>query len=760
MSVETLLAELDPEQRKAATAEFNAVVTAGAGSGKTKVLASRYAWLVMEKGCRVDQILTLTFTNKAVNEMYSRIYTLLAEQQDNPRAREAVGEFYQAHILTLDAFSAGIARTAAPRYGISPDFASDTQAVRELALEAALPFVLAHRDNEALQILMANRKIRTVAEELFAETVLRYSPISRPLDYKTFILRQHEEILEQWCRKSAEVQDLTVFIGEELDRVSKKTGSLYEKLRDLFQTPPDSPDIKPLLGDSDTASLRRELAAYFAWLHALKSVSLSGKHADEFIPIKDSIKALRGKKSRAGLYGELGSLANIALQSGIAEAVFPLVEEFQQQFNRQKRESGLLTFNDIAHLAVDALAQYPDIRQVYKDTFRYVMVDEFQDNNGLQRDLIFLLAENPGRSAQGIPGPEEIRDNMMFFVGDEKQSIYRFRGADVSVFRSLAKTLGTGDGGGTLNLSRNYRSKPVLIDAFNRIFGPADNGPEALSRGSVFLREDGDLPLFEAAYHRVYAPGGSPGEDPGEAPLEKSLQPQVHFCFLDKGQIPKDDPQGLSAYELEAACIAAKIRELVDSGYMVRERDPDGVRERPCVYGDFAVLQRSYSHQHILENQCKNFGIPFNAEKPAGIFSDAPVNDLLMFLRLLVYPGDRLAYGALIRSPFMRLSDLTLSVCLLSDSAVPFDEALEEVIPPEDRELFSMARSRYRALAEDARTLPVAELLTKLWYDEGYRYETTWSPASQIYGELFDLVFELARETTAGAKAWRNFWIT
>jgi len=139
MSVETLLADLDPEQRKAATAGFNAVVTAGAGSGKTKVLASRYAWLVMEKGFTVDEILSLTFTNKAVNEMYSRIYALLAEQRDNRRAREAVNEFHKAHILTLDSFSAAVARTASSRYGISPDFTSDTSGVRELAMEAAPP---------------------------------------------------------------------------------------------------------------------------------------------------------------------------------------------------------------------------------------------------------------------------------------------------------------------------------------------------------------------------------------------------------------------------------------------------------------------------------------------------------------------------------------------------------------------------------------------------------------------------------------------
>ncbi|MDR2741321.1 MAG: UvrD-helicase domain-containing protein [Treponema sp.] len=756
MSAENLLTGLDPEQQKAATAEYNTVVTAGAGSGKTKVLASRYAWLVMEKGCKVDEILTLTFTNKAVNEMYSRIYAFLADRRDNERARKGIEEFHKARILTMDAFSAAVARTASSRYGISPDFTSDNQGVRELAMDTALPFVLAHRDNPALQAIIADRKIRIVAEELFADTVLRHSPISRPPDFGGFILRQHEEILRQWNSKTAEAAGIVSVIREELGGVTKKTIKLYTVLQDLFKIPPpEKPDIAPLLENTGSnAAVRRNITEYFSWLNRLQSVNLNVGGSREFAVITESIKELRE------LYEAIGSFANTALQSRVTAEIFLLAEEFQRQFNKQKRAAGILTFDDIACLAVDALSEHPDIRQVYKDTCKAVMVDEFQDNNSLQRDLIFLLAENLDRNAAGIPAPGELREDVMFFVGDEKQSIYRFRGADVSVFRSLARSLVHDGkdipetGTGVLKLARNYRSTPRLIDAFNRIFGglvPKSAG--ATERDAVFLPDNEELPDFEAAYHRVYAPDNVPEENAGE----DRQNPLVHFCFLDKGRLSRDDPKELTDYELEAAYIAERIRKMVDSGCQVRERGSGGVRQRPCRYSDFAILQRSYAHQSSLERQFKNFGVPFTAERPAGIFSDAPVNDLLMFLRLLAYPEDRLAYGALIRSPFMRLSDLTLSVCLLNGSTVPFDEALEGEIPPEDRELYRLARKRYRALAEDARVLPVTELLTRLWYGEGYRYETIWSEASQIYGELFDLFFEAARSMDSRGKSLAEF---
>jgi ATP-dependent helicase/nuclease subunit A len=768
MADDRILLELDPEQREAAAAKTNVVVAAGAGSGKTKVLAARYAWLVMEGKYRVGEILTLTFTNKAVNAMYSRIYGLLTEHQDNPEACRGIRDFHTAQISTLDSFCARIARTAARRYGISPDFITNDGGVRQLARDAALPFVLNHRDNPALQLLMADRKIRILAEELFAASVVAYSSISNPLDFAAFKQAQGKELLQQWEQKIGELQNLVTNARQELEGLPKKTGVFYLRFKEALDKPlPQAPDIRGLLkkngflaenseaGEREEEPIRREIALYFAYLQGIKTLPLTGGNGTEFIPFKETFTGFKDR-----LYGELESLANMVLQSGVIAGVFPLMEEFQEQFNRQKREAGMLSFRDIAHLAVDALARYPDIRKVYKDMFRAIMIDEFQDNNRLQRDLIFLLAEKPEQMEPGIPQAADLCPDKLFFVGDEKQSIYRFRGADVSVFRGLARTLSGGFGEGrSLNLIHNYRSAPGLIAAFNFIFGgllpdppPGDDGAGPALPG-VFLPAEGEVPDFEAVYHRVYP---SPSRDMAPAePASPRTEPVVSFCFLDKDRMPRDDPYGLSSQDLEAAFIADRIRDMVDSGFPIEQREAGIVKKRPCAYGDFAVLQRSYTHQIALEKQFKAFNIPFTADKPAGLFTDAPINDLYNLLRLLVYPADRIAYAALIRSPFMRLSDLTLSVCMLHEGA-PFDEALDSRIPPEELARYQEGRRRYQALAEAARTMSLTGLVTKLWYEEGYRYETSWSAASQIYGELFDLFFELARineiqgETLAG----------
>ncbi|MDR3160821.1 MAG: UvrD-helicase domain-containing protein [Spirochaetaceae bacterium] len=732
---------LDPDQRAATEVRSNAVVTAGAGSGKTSVLAARYAWLVMERGFPVERILTLTFTNKAVNEMYSRIYRLLSEQADNPLARTAVRDFHKARISTLDSFCAAVARLAAPRFGIAPDFKSDNGRLRELALEAAVPFVLDHRENPALQVLLADRRIKTVAEELFAKTVLEYSPISSPLDFNVLRDRQRREILEQWQFKTRDAAICTGEIERDLGELGGNSSATCQKLARVFQGEiPEAPGIAPLLeGAGDGKPLREGMARYFRFLASLCAINIPW-NAKALVLIREN--QLHLKKV---LHRELRSIANAALQWEIVQGVFPLVEEFQRSFNRKKRETGLLTFHDVAVLALDTLSRYPDIRRIYKDETDAVMIDEFQDNNSLQRDLIFLLAEKPERTAVGLPGPDELCPDKMFFVGDEKQSIYRFRGADVSVFRSL------GDNGAlssSLNLGYNYRSSPALVAAFNYLFGglsphsPPEGSPEA---PGVFLPDRREIPAYEARYTRLKTPGPAGG---GEGvPL--------HFCFLDEGRIlPPGDPEWLSPYDLEAAFIAATIRKLVDSGYPIRNRREGG--QRPCTYGDVAILQRSTSHQNSLERSCKDFGIPCNAENPRGLFSDGPINDMYAFLRLMVYPEDRTSYAAVIRSPFARLSDLVMTHCLLS-SAPPFDPSLEGLLPEADRDRFRQAASFYRDMAEAARTLSSAELVTRLWYGAGYRYETLWSPEAQHYGELYDYFFELARRCDGAGKTPAEF---
>ncbi|MCL2373994.1 MAG: UvrD-helicase domain-containing protein, partial [Treponema sp.] len=703
----------------------------------------------------------------AVGEMYRRIHDYLMDQAGagingtnsiNQNAANALGNFHKARISTLDSFSANIARTAASRYGISPDFSSDDTALRDLAKEAALRFVLDNRKDPGIRTLLADHKIRKIAEEIFAQIVLRHGSISRPLNLDEMISSQKDEIIKIWHKNTNLIKEITGKIIEALHTLAgiKKSINFTKSLEEiLFASPPPlPPDIAPIFAenidwntDLSLSEIRQQIKKYFDYYSMLMAIRAPGIYGDDYAPLVEYFRLLKGRNGN-GLYHILESVANYALNFDLCSGIFDLIKEFQDKFNAKKRASSFLSFNDIARLAVDALKDHPDIRNSYKDSTRMIMVDEFQDNNALQRDLIFLLAENPERIEKGNPAPAELEKNRMFFVGDEKQSIYRFRGADVAVFRSLSRTIGSqdfsgGDGGGSFALTHNYRSQPGLIAAFNHIFS------------NVFLPSDSEIPDYEAAYDYILAPEKIDENPIDEAQTEQ--KPLAHFCFLNKEELSDDDTDGIKSHDLEAAFIAGKIRDMVQKKEKIPKRTGQKTEWVECAWGDFAVLERSYAHQNTLEKYFREFGIPYNTDRPSGLFNDAPILDLRAYLRLLVYPEDRIAYAALIRSPFVRLSDLSLAACLLSEHKEPFAEENEPIIPKDDIALYRRAKERYKYLREISRTLTATELITKLWFEEGYRYETLWAESAQVYEGLFDLFFSLASESDARGKSLAEF---
>jgi len=721
--------ELDDEQRVAATAENDAVVSAGAGSGKTRVLAARYGWLVMTGRCKVEQILTITFTNKAANEMYRRIYSLLSENAPhNEYARAAIENFHKAHISTLDSFCGAVARAVCRRFGISPDFESNDGRVRELARSLALRFVLDKRNNPALQQLIAENKMRFIADELFVQPVLYHSTISRPLDFTYFEKLQRAEIFFRWKDFTGMADDQISLIRENQSDVPPKT-ALADHLNAVLPNTVRAPGIEDLfakdLAADGRSKARDSVAAYMGFLADLVGfIFRSSKKSEAVQIIKEAADQLKE------IYEKLLALANHALQWDIVTAVFPLIDEYQTLLNTKKREGGILTFTDIAHLAVDGLSQYPDIRRMYQDSFRMIMIDEFQDNNSLQRDLVDLLSD-----------PAKV-----FYVGDEKQSIYRFRGADVSVFRGL-----TNHAECKLSLNRNYRSHPALIAAFNRIFGGYRAEADPAPAKGVFSPDGIQVEDFEANYRWIK----SRNQTGAESKKNNSGHDEhrLHFAFFDKGCLEGSD-DGLRAEDYEARYIAQTIKTLVSGGKLIEDKDSG--ETRPCTYGDFAVLQRSHTHQRALERAFKLFGVPFGADRPAALFDDAPVNDMWAFLKLLVYPDDRITYGALLRSPFVRLSEDAFALCMLEGRGI-FDPSLDEKLPPADCRRYQEARQLYTELLQDARDLPVSSLITKLWYKQGYRHEALWSASTQVYLNLYDLFFEQARTIEDQGKGLVDF---
>jgi ATP-dependent helicase/nuclease subunit A len=739
MAENTPLKKLNPEQEKAAYWEDNAVVAAGAGSGKTSVLASRYLWLVTEKAYAVEEILTLTFTRKAAAEMYQRIHAALAAEAlaagdtgrtRRERARAALDDFFHARIQTLDSYSAYIVKQAATRYGIPPDFTVDEDRCRQLAEEEALPFLISRRNHPALERLYRTKKPADIGRDLFAAAAFKYSHIDEPPSYMGETLKRFEKIRAEWEERRPGILSLL----EELSALAEAGGGedkflalilpLTEKFRAnpaLFPGPEELGDYFSVLAEkpggdcvnlAETHPLRERLIRCLDLLDKICRTSMSSGKRDS--RVKEICRELR-----AG-FREFSSLLVFCVQGGIILSLMALLDEFQRFYLDKKRAEGILSFTDIARLARTILRDHPDIRYNEKTAFKAIMIDEFQDNNSLQKELLFLLAEKTGRMEREIPPATEILPGKLFFVGDEKQSIYRFRGADVSVFRHLKNELAAED----LALRINYRSSPDLIAAFNDLF----------REGGVFL--SGEKPPYEADY----SPLSAHRKDPGS----------IGVYILDRdskagggeGEDEEGEEQGESFEddENEAVFAVEKIRDL-----LAKTGEGGNPRYRP---EDIAILFRTRAPQRVFEKHLRLLGIPYAGEGLCGFFADGPVNDLAALLRLISYPLDTEAYAVSLRSPFAGLSLAGLAICLSEFNAsrenggtpVPFSDTTPLLEEP-DRRAYEQGRDLYRRAREKAAVLSIGELVSELWYREGYRYETEWNPQTGAYRELFDYLY-------------------
>ncbi|TVR57670.1 MAG: hypothetical protein EA426_11880 [Spirochaetaceae bacterium] len=687
-------AGLDDEQLAAVMCDPNAVVTAGAGSGKTTVLTARYLRMVIEKRYSVGELLTLTFTRKAATEMYDRIYRKLAEFGDDPFVAEQIAGFDSARIGTLDSFCAEIARNGGGAYGVPPTFRYDEREIERLARRTAVAFVVEKRGDPTMRRLVSTLGFTRVTDELFGRLAREFVTVASRVDllelYRSQVLiltDRHRDGVEQLHS----VLD-SIFALEPVVNAIKTAHETIIKVRDtLKREQPVDPSI--------TLDAIRTLGA----LNARTGRS----EAIEVVEYKEHLTAARS------LSASLTGVCETIIELPYLENVFRLADEFAGRVVAERRNQSLVTYQDVLALAVRILTENRSLRRFYKKRFRHIMIDEFQDNNELQKQLLFLLAERTDREREGVPGPGELESGKLFFVGDEKQSIYLFRGADVSVFKALSIEL-TAAGGRSITLPTNYRSRPELVAFFNTLF----------TRVMAQAAEP-----FEAVFTELR---------PGRT---RSVDPRVELWIKPYTDSPS--PEALAPEDAEAYHVVRRIHDWITiDGLEVAAGD--GTRR--ATYDDVAILLRSTSNQKLYERYFRLFGIPYSSQAVRTLFLEAPAYDIYAALQLAAYPEDRVAYVALLRSPFVNVGD----EALLEILAVGSDEPPQPPFAPveltgADAVKYEAGRLMYRKLLDMVDVQPVADVITMLWYQYGYRYTLLRDPRYHTYLEYYEYLVEFSR---------------
>jgi len=742
MTIDDMILELNNlEQENTVKLLDNSCVSAGAGSGKTRVLATRYVYLVAKYGFMPKEILTLTFTNKAANEMYSRIYkslveysTKITEQTELKNLQKALSEFQEAKIQTLDSYCKSLITTNIHKFGITPDFSLDKNQLVKIVDKKAVEFLLKKRNNPTLQFFLGLSFPENFAKELFSKTILENSTIANPIDFEKGYELQLEYSKNQWKKYAKKANQLKNDVKNTLEEFGNNgTSSQKPKIQILYQK---IDDVECIETPEDVLRFN-EIKAWYSWFSDFSK--LTSRYSGEIGPFVSEAR---------DLLPLMMPYFNFLVYQKEVKEIAALLKEFQDEVMKIKRNMGLLSFNDATALAIDCLVRFPDVRSIEKKAYKAIMIDEFQDDNILQKKLLYLLSEKEELFSPTIPKPEDLNPQKLFFVGDEKQSIYKFRGADVEVFRNLSNEL---SGKGVL--STNYRSSPSLVAAFNTFFG---NVPYPIASEEdikkyankvnadgcgIFKKDTEDLDAFEATYTLTKA-----------SPLKlenPDYKPSVHLRLVNPDEKEKGQDY-LSPKETEAYYVADKIKRIL----ALKNQDGKNLFEPK----DIAILFRSTTNQHVYERFLRSNNIPYSCGKQKGFFYDAPINDIVALLRLCVYQNDFVSFAAFIKSPFLRLSESSVNIILSFIQneknkkryiSNPFEDRFKEILdllPDDEKDRLVAGKKIVYEIKEFIKNNSIGKTITKIFQNYGYCYETMWNDSVSIYSELYDYLFVLATQ--------------
>lgn len=597
--------ELTPEQRRIIEAPAtDLAVTAGAGSGKTFVLVERYMHLLRDSA--IPRIAAVTFTDAAATEMRQRVRravmaddALVHHRRDLDNAVIGTVHSLALRLLREHPFDAGIDPSAAV---LGDDEAEllrreASAGAIDAAAEAldggvdALHAISEYHVGLLLPQMIANRDDVAAAFEAMGEEPGQWAGYARGL------------LEAAYAADRGRIRARASVLAGDLDRdlpgasplLGERAGNLVTRLRDAGQH--DWESLVAALGEAQRTNLQagsnqrspdREIKA------AIKDLRTVGKEAGQ-LPAWDEAD----ERVLAALVG---------LRALFLDAC--------ARYEAAKREQHALDFLDLELGAVALLRDHPRVAAEVRGGFGHLMVDEAQDINPAQAELIRLIAGPGGTN----PRPH------LFLVGDAKQSIYRFRGADVARFAQL-RTLVTDNGGPTLPLSRSFRTHDHLVGAVNAIFA------------EVFA--DASAPYQTAMEPMTGRRAGAPGGGPHLAVMPIVRRGSDH----EKRSFEAD----LGAAEIRG--LLAEGREVWDS----REGAP-----RPARAGDVAVLLRRFTNVHTFEQALEAHGLPYTTPSGTGFFSRQEVVDCALLLRWLAEPHDEIALLGVLRSPFFVLRDDTL----------------------------------------------------------------------------------------------------
>ena len=613
----TLLPDSAARTRVESDTAATLFVEAGAGTGKTRALVHRLSALLLDDGIPIEQLAAITFTEKAAAELRDRLRMHLVGERGRPdrRAETALAGLDTSAIGTLHSFALRLLSENPLEAGIPPQVTAQQSTAEDAAVEAMW--------QECAAILFGS-----------GPTAERTGNLARAVDdildagVKAPAFREVMEALHgSWDR----LPDTPLHDGSELASVPDLSGiqaaaASIIAWRDKCEDPSDA--------------LYATLDKHLTWLENLDTALADPTATPTWIELlgKPQGPGNGGKGANWGGTEMVKEIKTEIKQFGaqcqevmdthwppriavVLDALIPVV----RRHAADRRRHGTLQFHDQLVLARDLL-QNPEVRDRVRDRYRRILIDEFQDTDPIQLDIAELLT-----AAADRPGPEPGR---LFTVGDPKQSIYRFRRADIATYlRARGDGPGASTGVEIERLSTNFRCSRSVLEWVNSVFG------------EIFVPIDGVQPEYQA----LDPAPSRPTHDPAHGP-----KPFVFRTEDVPEQCPTEANDATLRHWTEAADVARVIATAINEKWTHESKNGD---QTPLALGDIAILLPSRASLPMLETCLDHAGIDYRTEASSIVYGTPEIRDLLLAVRAVANTADEAALVGALRSPLFACGD-------------------------------------------------------------------------------------------------------
>ena len=567
-----------PEQSEAIyKSGSNIIVSAGAGSGKTAVLSER----VLNKldcGVHVNELLILTFTKAAASEMKERIRKKISS---NPKYKDELNLLSSSYITTFDSYALSVLKKYHYILNISNDISITDESLVKLEEKKIIDNIfeeLYESHDIEFEYLINNYCVKN--DKLLRNILLKVcNSINNYIDkyeYINYLKEDYfsDESIIKYIDSYYELLDKNrKFLRSEIDNLNYYFDNDYvckveESCKNIFDI-----DIKELYK-----------------INKVSLPSVPRGSEEEAKKSKENVKSSLDKLLSYSIYGSYDDIRNNILNSKrIVLSILNIVSKYIDELSKYKRNNNIYTFSDIAYLSIKILKENKFIRDEIRDSFKEIVIDEYQDTNDVQ-DIFISLIEN----------------NNVYMVGDIKQSIYRFRGSNPNIFKDKYDSYSLKDGGIKIDLIKNFRSRSEVLNNINRIF-------------ELLMDKDCGGANYKESHEMIY----------GNTLYDEEKINEFNYN-LDILEYDRQKDSEFSESEIEIFSIAKDIKNKIESNIQVFDKETSKLRN--VNYSDFVIILDRSKYFNDYKRIFEYLGIPLS------ILQDDTLNtstDLLLIKNII-----------------------------------------------------------------------------------------------------------------------------